>query len=183
MVLLYFIHSYDEKEIPLFLILSSYLSPNVTYILHVCESISFISFDDYKNTATGERFFFLSKTRISLVLVLRVLEYRIYIFHISWNAMLLLFFLLDSHATRARTATYVNVCPSRVVFFSVIIIMEYMTRRLVDFAPFLAHVIYFFFFALYAHIYSYYIIRSSSLMGLFSDWESICTKEEEESTY
>lgn len=122
-----------------------YLRTLRIYYMCVCESISFISFDDYKNTATGERFFFLSKTRISLVLVLRVLEYRIYIFHISWNAMLLLFFLLDSHATRARTATYVNVCPSRVVFFSVIIIMEYMTRRLVDFAPFLAHVIYFFF--------------------------------------
>ena len=27
-------------------------------ILYMCASISFISFDDYKNTATGERFFF-----------------------------------------------------------------------------------------------------------------------------
>ena len=62
----YFIHSYDEKEIPLFLILSSYLSPNVTYTIHVCEHKLYLFWwlQEYRNR--WEIFFFFLRHEFRL---------------------------------------------------------------------------------------------------------------------
>ena len=68
---------------------------------------------------------------------------------------MLLFFLLDSHATRARTATYVNVCPSRVVFFFGNNHNGVYDETVGGLRTFFGSR---YFFALYAHIYTVAII-------------------------